>query len=106
MTDPYLFARSLSLKFVPDTTPLLRVCRQCSPDDGLCFRHDAAQMILSTKALRIDLVDVFGAGRTSREPAALCHHLQPADGSAVARRVGEDSLDFFARQFGELNLLG
>ena len=31
---------------------------------------------------------------------------QPTDGCAVARRAGEDGLDFFASQFCEPNLLG
>ena len=62
-------------------------------------------MIRSPEALRIDLVDILGPRRTRREPSALGHHLQPADGSAVARRVGEDGLDFFAGQLGEPDLL-
>jgi hypothetical protein len=63
-------------------------------------------MIRSPEALCIDLLDVFGPGRTRREPSVLGYHFQPADGRAVARRTGEDGLDFFTRQLGELNLLG
>src|SRR5450756_1312944 len=35
--------------------------RKCVVDDCLRLFHDAAQMILSAKALRIDFVDVLGA---------------------------------------------
>jgi hypothetical protein len=38
---------------------LLRGRRQSIVDDYLRFLQDAAQMILSPEALRIDLVDVF-----------------------------------------------
>ena len=62
-------------------------------------------MIGSLKTFRIDLVDIFGPRRTCREPSALGHHFQPADGRAIARRTGEDGLDFFAGQICESNLL-
>src|SRR5262249_54883290 len=67
--------------------------RQGIAHDRLRRLEDAPQMILSLKALRIDLVDVFRPGRTSREPTALRNHLQTANAGAVARRLGEDALD-------------
>jgi len=63
-------------------------------------------MIRSTKALGIDLVDVFGAGRTRREPATLRHHFQTADGGAVSGRAAKDAVYFFTRQFCRRDLLG
>jgi len=63
-------------------------------------------MIRSPETLRINLVDILGAGRTGREPSAFGYHFQSADGSTVARRYSEDSLDFFACQLAELDLLG
>ena len=62
-------------------------------------------MIRSLETLRINFIDIFSPGWTRGEPAAFGHHFQPADGRIVARRTGEDGLDFFARQFGELDLL-
>ena len=85
--------------------PLRHRRRQGVADNRLGFLQDAAQMIRSLETLRINLVNVFRPGRTRREPAARGRHFQPADGSAVARRLGKDSLDFFARQFGDLDLL-
>jgi len=46
-------------------------CPQGISDNRLGFVQDAAQMIRSLKALRINLVDVFGSGRACRKPAAL-----------------------------------
>ena len=40
-------------------------------------------MTLILEALRIDLIDVLGAGRPGREPAIIGHDLQPADRGAV-----------------------
>src|SRR5437763_17059342 len=57
--------------------------------DFLSFLHDRRQMIVILKALRVDLVDVLGAGRPGREPATIGHDLQPADGSAVTRGGGQ-----------------
>ena len=62
-------------------------------------------MLCSLEALGVYFVNVLGAGRACREPAMLGHHLQPADGSPVARRLGKDSLDPLARQFGDFDLL-
>ena len=61
-------------------------------------------MIRSPETLRINLVDVLGPRRTRREPSVLGRHFQPANGSAVARRAGQDRLDLFTRQFGDLDL--
>ena len=62
-------------------------------------------MIRSTKALGIDLVDVFGAGWARRKPSTLRHYFQAADGCIVARSLGENGLEFFASQLRRPYLL-
>src|SRR5208282_10698 len=74
-------------------------------DDRLRISEDAVQVIRATKALGVYLIDVFGAGRTRREPSAGGGCLQTADGCAVAGSPGEDALDFFAGQLGRRYLL-
>src|SRR5581483_7912722 len=93
-----------SLMFFPQAIARRRPYRKSVVDDGLGFLQDAAQMLRSPEALGIDLVNVFRPGRTRREPSALGYDLQPVDGSAVTRRVSEDCLNLFARQFGEFHL--
>src|SRR4029077_18095968 len=59
------------------------------------FLHDRGQMTLILEALRIDLIDVLGAGSPGREPAIIGHNLQPADRGAVTwggRQFGCDLL--------------
>src|SRR5882757_8103906 len=53
-------------------------------------------MIRPPEALRINLVDVFGPGRTRREPSAVRNHLQAADRCTIAWRMSEDALDWLA----------
>src|SRR5271166_4210949 len=74
--------------------------------DLLRFGHDALQMLFVTKTLRVNLVDVFRAGWTGREPAAGRDDLQPADGSAVTWSPGQFGQDRFSRQFRFLNRFG
>src|SRR6266487_1260331 len=59
-------------------------------------------MRLALKTLGIYLVDVLRAGGPRREPAALCHHFQAADGSIVARSSGQLGADRLARKVGLL----
>src|ERR1017187_983737 len=47
---------------------------QSLANDCLGFLQNAAEMISSAEALRIDLVDVFRSGRTRREPSTLSYH--------------------------------
>ena len=56
-------------------------------DDRLRFLLDAPQVVAAAKALRVELVDVFRAGRTRREPTVRGDDLQAADGRAVAGAV-------------------
>src|SRR4029450_9731348 len=57
---------------------------QRSADKFPRFFLNLAQVLDSAKALRVQLVDIFGAGRTRREPPGRGEDLQPADGGAVA----------------------
>ena len=52
-------------------------------DDLLRLADDGVEVGLVLEALGVDLVDVLGARRPGREPAAGRHHLQPADRRAV-----------------------
>ena len=56
-------------------------------EDLPCVLDDLLQVILALEALRVELVDVLGAGRAGREPAAVGRDLHAADGRVVARRL-------------------
>ena len=81
----------------------------------LGLRLHLLQVIGALEGLRVDLVDVLGAGRAGGEPGVLRDHLQPADGRSVAGRLGQlggDGLpgqlgcgDVRRRQFAECSLL-
>src|SRR5450755_460015 len=58
--------------------PCSRRCRDRAIDDGLRFLQDPLQVRGTAEALRIDLVDVFGARRPRREPAAFRDDLDAA----------------------------
>ena len=62
-------------------------------DDLLGLGKDAAQMFLALETFAVDFVDLLGAGRTRGEPSAGGNHFQPADRSAVSRRLRENLLD-------------
>ena len=51
----------------------------------LRLAYDFMEMRRALEALRVDLVDVFGAGGPRREPAVFRHNFQSADGSLIAR---------------------
>ena len=51
--------------------------------DLLRFAQDSVQVALILEALRVDLVDVLGAGGPGREPAVVCRHFEAADRCAV-----------------------
>jgi hypothetical protein len=72
--------------------------------DMLCFLRDAAQIIFSAEAFRIDFVDTFRPGGTRSEPSVLRHDLQSSHRSAVAGRVGLDALDSLAGKICRLDL--
>ena len=58
--------------------------------------QQALQVCLALEALGVDLVDLLGARRPRREPAAPGTDADAADGRAVARRLGGDLGDGFA----------
>src|SRR3989304_10566408 len=72
--------------------------RESGVDASLRLLDDAVQMLLSAKALRIDLVDVLSARWTRSEPSALGDHLHPADRSVVTRGAAKDALNPFTGQ--------
>ena len=53
-------------------------------------------MVLAAKTLRVDFVDVLGAGRPGGEPAARGDHLDAADRCVVPRSAVEHLVDSFA----------
>src|SRR5215813_1089201 len=72
------------------TIPRMRGCVTSSllehgADDLLGLLLDAGQLVRSPERLRIQLVDVLGAGRPRREPAGGSDHLEPAKRLAIAR---------------------
>src|SRR5262245_10823719 len=67
-------------------------------DEPLGLVHERIEMRLTLEALRVDLVDVFGAGWPRREPSARGHDLQTADSGVVARSSRQLGGDWLARE--------
>src|ERR1700759_747504 len=63
---------------------------------GLRFFEQALQMRVAVEALGVDLVDLLGARRPRRNPAALRTDADAADGRAVAGRLRDDLGDGLA----------
>src|SRR5438128_808891 len=72
----------------------------------LSFAHDSFQVVLILKTLRIDLIDILGAGGSRGEPAVGSHYLEAADRCAVTwgrSQFGRDRLaGVLARAGGDL----
>ena len=66
----------------------------------------AVQVRFVLEALGVNLVDVLGARRPGREPAAGGDDLQSADGGVVARSAGQLRGDRLAGQLRLLDRLG
>ncbi len=77
-----------------------------SADNGLCLFLDLAQVILAPKALGVNLVDLFCAGRASGEPAVLGDYFEAANGGVVARGVGQLGQNRLSGQFTGADLSG
>src|SRR5262245_16978690 len=56
--------------------------------DPLSFVHEAVKVVLVLEAFSVNLVDIFGAGRTSGEPAILGDNLKSSDRGAIAGSAG------------------
>src|SRR6266540_6549761 len=80
--------------------------RQGGVDHPPGLVDDPLQVLLAEEALRVDLVDVLGAGRPGGEPAVLGGDLHPADRGAVAWRGGEHAGDRLAGELGGGDVLG
>src|ERR1051325_3086600 len=74
-------------------------------DDCLRLFQNALKMVRTSEALRINLVDVLGPGRTRREPSVCCYNFQSSEGSAIPRCVGENSLDLFPGELFQPDLI-
>src|SRR5271165_1424314 len=70
----------------------------------LRLRDDFVQMRFAPKALRVELADIFRAGRPGRKPACARSYFQPSDRSAIAWRGGQLVCDRVACQRGRLNV--
>src|ERR1700733_2777648 len=71
--------------------------------DGLGLGLDLLQVLLVAKAFGVDLVDLFGAGWTRREPTTLSNYLDSANCLAIPGRVGENRLNLLPSQSGALD---
>ena len=60
------------------------------------FARDRVQVTFILKALRINFVDVLGAGGPGCEPASISYDLQPADRGAVTWGGGQFGSDLLA----------
>ena len=67
-------------------------------DNCLSFFLNLVQVLLTFKTFRIDLVNIFGAGRARREPAICTHHFQPTKRRVIAGRTREFSYNLLASQ--------
>src|ERR1019366_1700589 len=65
-------------------------------DHHLSLLLDDPQVILAAEALRVDLIDLLGAGWTRGEPAIVRRYLDPAKRRAVAGRNGQLGFDRLA----------
>src|SRR5271170_4630140 len=75
-----------------------RALLEDSRDQFLRLGLNAMQVIGAAKALRINLVNLFGARRTRREPSALRDDLDAADRRVVSGRNRQRLDDFLARE--------
>src|ERR1700733_8061261 len=92
----------------PAAPPLLLTAQPTQSVVHYFFRltHDGTEMRCALEALRIDLVDVFGAGGPGREPAVFGHDLQSANRSLIAWCLGQLGCNRLARQFRLFDRVG
>src|SRR5476649_2350069 len=62
-------------------------------------------MILSTKTLRVDFIDVFGTRGACSKPSVFRNDLDSANRPVVSRGLAEHALNGFAGQFRDSHLL-
>ncbi len=73
-------------------------------NNGLSFLLNLLEVALPKEALGINLVDLFRAGRTGREPAVLRDYLNAANRVAISRSHRKNLLDLLARNFSGMNI--
>src|SRR3984957_2784386 len=61
-------------------------------------------MVLTEEALGVNFVNLLRARRPRRKPSILCGHFDSANGVAVSGSCGEDLLDLFAGEFGNVDI--
>src|SRR5262249_20785296 len=67
---------------------------------------DPRQVLGAAEALGVELVDVLGARRARREPAAVGDDLDAADRIAAAGRRGQDSAHRLPGELADIDVLG
>src|SRR5579863_4492923 len=77
-----------------------------SRDQVLRLGLNAVEVILTFKTLGADFVNLFGTGRTRREPSVLRRHFDSADCRAVARSDRHCTENFLTGDFARIQLLG
>src|SRR5688500_2124143 len=88
-----------------DESPAQSSRREGVGDDLARLVLDAAQVVGALEALRVKLVDVLGARGSGGEPTVLGHHLESADGRAIARRRRETRRDGLPRELRRAHAL-
>lgn len=73
-------------------------------DQHLSFFNQSAEMRVADKAFSVNLVDVFSARRTRREPAVFGHDLQATNSLLIAGGMAEDLGNGFSGQGRRLDL--
>src|SRR5689334_15645626 len=71
---------------------------QCFVHNFLSFADDRIQVALILEALRINLVNVLGAGGSRGEPAVGSHYLEAADRRTITRSASKSLFNPLARQ--------
>src|SRR5688500_13659823 len=79
--------------------------RQRIAHERLRLLLNSAQMFAAAETLRVQLVDIFRAGRTRCEPPMRSDDLQAADSRSVAGRRREHRLNRVARKVGCFDIL-
>src|SRR6266436_3645069 len=114
MKKPTATSHGSSRLAVPLTVPASRAGKTMNAGSGARERriHDAlrlgnqpVQMAGVAKALRVDLVNIFGSRRPRREPAAARDDLDAAYRCIIAGSSGKDLIDRVAGEFRDSHLL-
>src|SRR5262245_56894600 len=81
-------------------------CSEGIVHDLLGFTQDRVQVVLILKTLRINFVDILGAGGAGGEPTAVGYYLGTPDRCAIPRGRREFGCDRLAGEVGSFNRVG